>query len=178
MNGMRAEQLNAWQGKLIDVRSLREYEAERLPNAECVPLDRIEEVAAGWDRNEPVCLMCKSGIRSKSAAKRLEKMGFTNVSSLEGGIGACRRAGLDVIRTKTALPIIRQVMIVSGVLLIAGLALSYLISPWFLALTWFVAIGTLNAGLTGYCPMARLLERMPWNAEPGCCSSNPASAQG
>jgi hypothetical protein len=59
-------------------------------------------------------------------------------------------------------------MIVAGVLLLAGLGLS-LVHPAFLLLDCMVATGLTFAGITGICPMARLLEKMPWNAFP-CCS--------
>jgi rhodanese-related sulfurtransferase len=131
-------------------------------------LDRLLASAGGWDRSQPMLVMCKSGMRSKQAMHQLESAGFTGLTMLEGGLDACKREGVAVIVDRKRIPLYRQVMIVAGVLLLAGLGLS-LIHPAFLALDCLVATGLTFAGITGICPMARLLEKMPWNALP-CCS--------
>lgn len=173
MRKISAHEVIQFHGRIIDVRSPAEYAAERLAKAENVPLDRLVEVAAGWDRGDALLVMCKSGVRSTDGARRLAEMGFTNVNMLEGGIDACRKAGVEVLGRGGHIPIVRQVMIGAGLMLLAGLILAKLVNSWFILLTWFVALGLLNAGLTGWCPMARLLEKMPWNQVPdntkGCC---------
>jgi len=173
MNTLTADRVSQWKGRLIDVRNLNEFAAERLPQAECVPLDRLMSAAGGWDRNEPILLMCKSGVRSGTAAGQLIGAGFTNVHTLTGGIDACKRAGVEVIITRRTIPVIRQVMIAAGALLLLGLILAR-VNPWFILLDWFVAAGLLFAGLTGCCPMARLLEIMPWNTAPACAGGDCA----
>jgi hypothetical protein len=35
--------------------------------------------------------------------------------------------------------------------------------PWFFGIPLFVGAGLLFAGITGYCGMALLLQRAPWN---------------
>jgi hypothetical protein len=52
----------------------------------------------------------------------------------------------------------RQVQIVAGLLVVAGFFFKPL---WFLVPV--VGIGQTIAGLTGFCGMARLLQKMPWN---------------
>ncbi|WP_343125582.1 YgaP-like transmembrane domain [Stenotrophomonas sp. SAU14A_NAIMI4_8] len=37
------------------------------------------------------------------------------------------------------------------------------VSPWFHALSGFVGAGLLFAGVSGFCGLARVLMRMPWN---------------
>jgi hypothetical protein len=64
---------------------------------------------------------------------------------------------------KQPLPLIRQVQIGAGTLVVLGVALGYLVSPWFFLLSGFVGAGLLQAGLTGWCGMANLLQVMPWN---------------
>jgi len=175
MRKISAHEVIHFHGRIIDVRSPAEYAAERLPRAENVPLDRLAEVAAGWDRGEPLLVMCKSGVRSTDGARRLAEMGFARVDMLDGGIDACRKAGVEILGKGGHMPIVRQVMLVAGLMLLAGLVLSSLVSPWFILLTWFVTLGLINAGLTGWCPMARILEKMPWNAAPDqsrdCCAA-------
>ena len=75
-----------------------------------------------------------------------------------------------VADAKAPLPIVRQVMIAAGAMLVAFTALAATVSPWFLAGTGFVGTGLFMAGLTGFCPMATLLAKMPWNR----ASSAPA----
>lgn len=162
MKRIEPKDLSTQSGRLIDVRGYDEFASVRLPWAECVPLDRLAGEAGKWDRSEPIILMCKSGMRSAHGAQQLESMGFTNVSNLAGGIEACRKQGMKTVSTPNRIPVFRQVMVMAGALLLAGLGLSY-VYPAFIGLTWFVAAGLVFAGTTGYCPMAALLERMPWN---------------
>ena len=54
-----------------------------------------------------------------------------------------------------------------GCLLLAGLVLAR-INPWFILIDWFVSLGLVLGGATGYCPMAMLLGKMPWNRV-SCC---------
>lgn len=167
MKTISADQLSTWNGRIIDVRNLNEFAAERLPGAECVPLGTLEVASRQWRRDEPLLVMCKSGMRSRQGYDQLAAAGFTNLTMLTGGIEACKKAGVNVVVLRKTIPIIRQVMIGAGSLLLLGLALGSLDSR-FLLITWFVALGLAFAGLTGYCPMARLLEAMPWNKTPEC----------
>ena len=59
--------------------------------------------------------------------------------------------------------IMRQVQIGAGSLVLIGVALGALVAPGFYALSAFVGAGLLFAGATGFCGMAHLLARMPWN---------------
>ena len=57
----------------------------------------------------------------------------------------------------------RQVQIGAGSLTLLGVLLGLLASPWFYAIPAFVGAGLVTAGVTGFCGMARLLMRAPWN---------------
>jgi hypothetical protein len=48
-------------------------------------------------------------------------------------------------------------------LVLLGVALGTLVNPWFYALSAFVGAGLTLAGSTGFCGMALVLMRMPWN---------------
>lgn len=83
---------------------------------------------------------------------------------LEGGLEAWRKAGLPLhLDRKQPLPLMRQVQIGAGSLVLVGVLLGYLASPWFFLLAGFVGAGLLQAGVTGWCGMANLLQLMPWN---------------
>jgi rhodanese-related sulfurtransferase len=77
---------------LVDVREESEYAKDHLPGAihlgkgvierdieECVP-----------ELNTPIVLYCGGGYRSALAADNLQKMGYTNVLSMDGGIRGWR----------------------------------------------------------------------------------------
>ena len=51
----------------------------------------------------------------------------------------------------------------AGSLALAGTLLGAFVSPWFYILPGFVGAGLLTAGVTGFCGMALLLMRAPWN---------------
>jgi hypothetical protein len=57
----------------------------------------------------------------------------------------------------------RQMQIGAGGFVLFGVVLGYAMSPWFFLLAGFVGASLLQAGLTGWCGMASLLRRIPWN---------------
>ncbi len=177
MRKVSVSEMERWSGKVIDVRNLDEFVGERIERAECVPLDRLLKAASAWDPSEPVLVMCKSGVRSEQAARQLAEAGFAEVAMLEGGLEACKRGGVNVIRQRAPMPIFRQVMVAAGLILLTSLLLAQIDARW-LWLTGFVGFGLTVGGWTGFCPMAKLLAWMPWNrarpavTEPTCCSGN------
>ena len=52
-------------------------------------------------KSSKVVLYCGGGNRSALAADALMKMGYTNVASLEGGLGAYKSAGLPTEKPAT-----------------------------------------------------------------------------
>ncbi len=84
---------------LLDVREPDEFATEHAPTAQLIPLEqfsaRMQEVAAYKDK--PVIVMCRTGRRSAKAAQLLQDAGFSQVSSVEGGIEAWKKAGLEVV---------------------------------------------------------------------------------
>jgi rhodanese-related sulfurtransferase len=80
---------------LIDVREESEYAKDHLPGA--VPLGKgiIErDIEAKYpDLSTPLILYCGGGYRSALAADNLQKMGYTDVISMDGGIRDWRDKG-------------------------------------------------------------------------------------
>lgn len=72
--------------RLVDVRRDDEWAEAHVGGAEHVVLEQLEGHAAGWDREAPVVLMCRTGARSGRAAMSLENLGFRRVASMAGGI--------------------------------------------------------------------------------------------
>lgn len=147
----------------IDVRSEDEFLSGHVPGATCVPLTKIESGDANVPKDRLVVLSCQSGMRAAKAKEILRSRGFSNVVEMEGGFSAWAGSGLPVNRLRTAIPVIRQVMITAGALVLCGSLLGLYLDPRFFAVPIFVGAGLMFAGVSGWCGMAFLLERMPWN---------------
>lgn len=72
---------------LVDVREESEWARGRLPNAVHLGKGIIERdiEAAIPDTNAEIVLYCGGGFRSVLAADNLQKMGYANVVSMDGG---------------------------------------------------------------------------------------------
>lgn len=150
---------------LIDVREDFEHAAERIPQAEHVPLKTLDpDALRARHPDKRVVFHCRTGKRSAEAARRFARADEP-AFHLTGGIEAWKAADRPVERSAAAprIDVMRQVQIVAGSLVVLGVTLGVLASPWFLALGAFVGCGLVFAGLTGWCGMAKLLARMPWN---------------
>jgi rhodanese-related sulfurtransferase len=163
---------------LIDVRTPAEYGSVHAAPARHVPLDRLDPRAIMASRQpsaDTLYVICKSGGRSAQACDRFHAAGFTNVVSVEGGTTAWEKSGLPVVRGRSALPLDRQVQLVAGLIALSGTLLGTFLNPWFYLLPAMVGCGLTMAGLTGFCPMAILLARMPWNQRyagaTSCCAA-------
>ena len=80
---------------LVDVREDHEWQAGHLPDATHLSKGTIErDVEKRFpDKATPLVLQCGGGFRSALAADNLQKMGYQNVWSLDGGIRAWRESG-------------------------------------------------------------------------------------
>ena len=68
--------------------------------------------------------------------------------------------------------------IAAGGLVLLGTFLAVAVSIWFVLLAAFVGAGLAFAGLTGWCGMAMLLARMPWNKVPVKDNRSSVAARG
>jgi len=159
--------------ELLDVRTPGEFAAGHVPGARLVPLDDLDakEFVARGDGKRPVYVLCQSGGRARKAIEKLRNAGFNDCILVEGGTQAWMDAGLPVDRLeKGGLPLMRQVQIVVGLVSGTGAALALAVNPWFALVPLFTGCGLLFAGLTGFCGMALLLAKMPWNRSACSCS--------
>ncbi|MFL9841313.1 rhodanese family protein [Sphingomonas sp. ST-64] len=147
---------------LVDIREADEHAREKIPGAINVPLARIGEVAA---LGRPLVFHCRSGMRTQANAEALRAAaGDAPCHLLDGGIDGWRKAGLPTaVDTRQPLDLMRQVQIGAGMLTLIGVVLGFLVHPGFFGLSAFVGAGLTLAGTTGWCGMALLLRRMPWN---------------
>ena len=161
---VQAKELMSEGAVLVDIRDADEHARERIPGATNLPLSQIKQGRPELEGPRGVIYHCRSGARTKANAEALKQAATCEAYVVEGGLEAWRAAGLPVrLDRKQPLPLIRQVQIGAGSLVVLGVALGYLASPWFFLLSGFVGAGLLQAGLTGWCGMANLLQVMPWN---------------
>ena len=83
---------------LVDVREDREWEAGHLPKAihlgkGVIERDVEEKIP---DHDAQIVLYCGGGFRSALAADNLQKMGYTNVISMDGGWRGWKEANLPI----------------------------------------------------------------------------------
>jgi rhodanese-related sulfurtransferase len=85
---------------LVDVREESEYAADHLPGAVHLGKGIIERDVEGRvpDQNTPLVLYCGGGFRSALAADNLQKMGYTRVLSMDGGIRGWREKGFALTK--------------------------------------------------------------------------------
>ncbi|MCZ4409959.1 rhodanese-like domain-containing protein [Cryomorphaceae bacterium 1068] len=83
---------------LLDSRELSEYEVSHLEGAKFIGYDNPEyEVLEGIDKSTPIVVYCSIGKRSENIGIELEKLGFTNVFNLFGGIFDWTNRGFPVL---------------------------------------------------------------------------------
>jgi rhodanese-related sulfurtransferase len=86
---------------LVDVREDHEWSAGHLPGAKHVGKGIIERDIETQipDTNAEIILYCGGGFRSALAADALQKMGYTNVHSMDGGFRGWKEANLPIEKT-------------------------------------------------------------------------------
>lgn len=149
----------------LDVREPAEYAETRHENfGLCSLSDLSEKTVASLERSKTTYLLCRSGNRACQAADKLEKMGFTDLRVIEGGLSAFQAAGRPLIKgASNVWGLERQVRFAAGSLVLTGLVLARTVHPGFVFLSGFVAAGLIFSAVTDTCGMAMLLARMPWN---------------
>jgi rhodanese-related sulfurtransferase len=85
---------------LVDVREESEFAKDHLPGAIHLGKGIIERdiEARVPELNAEMILYCGGGFRSALAADNLQKMGYTNVISMDGGIRDWREKGFPLTR--------------------------------------------------------------------------------
>jgi len=84
---------------VLDVREPSEWaETGIVSGSVLIPLAQVEARAADeLSVSEPVYVMCRRGVRARTAAETLLGLGFTKVVVVEGGLEAWLAAGLPVV---------------------------------------------------------------------------------
>jgi len=162
---------------VIDVREPAENTAESIKGAKLLPLAGVCKEKLPEFSGKKLVIHCGKGGRGNSACEKLlaEDVGL-EIYNLEGGIGAWKAAGYEVESSgKFFLPLDRQVQLTIGICLLISSLLGYFLSLKFFLLTGFFGVGLTFAGLTGFCGLAVLMAKMPWNKSStakNCCMTH------
>ncbi len=100
-----AQRLNTFpQIRLIDVRTPQETSSGHLPGAQYLPLTEILAACCTLPNDEEIVVYCASGYRSNIAGSYLQQHGYTNVTSLAGGVFGWTRAGYSLSTANPSQP--------------------------------------------------------------------------
>lgn len=148
----------------INVCTPAEYKEKHIEGVRSVPLDEIQNHLPEFKGKKTIYVHCRSGNRSRKALDKLKELGVTaELVNVEGGLLAWEAAGYTTGSLTTRMPLMRQVLVAAGGLVLAGYLLSLLLGPGFSLISAAVGAGLMFAGITGWCGMAFVLARMPWN---------------
>ena len=164
--------LASGQAVIVDVREPVEYQAQHIPGSISMPLSQWETLELPELADKKLIIHCKGGGRSKQACQKMMQHPESNqtqiVWNLTGGIEAWKAANLPTNqpvqkRWGLASDLMRQVQVAAGFMVFTFTVLGAWISPWFLLGSGFVGAGLMFAGLSGFCGLAMVLAKMPWN---------------
>ncbi len=150
---------------IIDVREQQEFIQEHIDGSVNIPLSIIsEDLIKSLSKDKKLIVSCLSGARAQNACGKIKSLQTENVFILNHGIKEWKTEKFETIMGgKNTISIMRQVLIAAGSLVVLGNLAGFGISSLFHALSLFVGLGLSFAGITGICPMAKVLQKMPWN---------------
>jgi len=95
--------INRQNALVVDVSPLNDYEKGHIVGSKHVAMSQFdpESKLLGKVKENPVAVVCRNGMGSTNAAKRLAKAGFQKVYWLDGGIAAWQSADLPLARGRS-----------------------------------------------------------------------------
>lgn len=82
---------------VVDVRDEQEFVTGHIPHARAVPLDQLRADPSVL-RKDSIIFVCAKGMRSLTAAKLAERLGFSRLYNVEGGTAGWAKAGLPLVQ--------------------------------------------------------------------------------
>lgn len=150
----------------INVCEPAEYREKHIDGVRNIPLGEVGNHIDELATKETIYVHCRSGARAQRAIDTLSKKGLeADLINVEGGILAWDEAGHPTRTLSAGLPLMRQVFLAAGSLIILGFIGASLLHPAMIYLALFVGLGLSVSGATGWCGMAMLLSKMPWNTK-------------
>jgi rhodanese-related sulfurtransferase len=92
--------MNRRKAAVLDLRPEEAFKAGHLPGAKHAPSNeitaKIEKLKL--DRKNPLILVCETGASSRKAIAEVQKLGFAEVGTLDGGVQAWQAAALPLVK--------------------------------------------------------------------------------
>lgn len=82
---------------MLDVRQPEEWNEFHMPGAILIPLGELEARLAELPRDQEIVVVCRSGNRSATGRDILRDAGFTEVTSMAGGMNEWRAEGFETV---------------------------------------------------------------------------------
>lgn len=82
---------------LLDVRTPEEWNEFHAPNTTLIPLDQLSARVSELPKDQEIVVVCRSGNRSQQGRDILLQAGFTQVTSMRGGLNEWRTTGYPTI---------------------------------------------------------------------------------
>ncbi len=148
---------------LIDIREPSEHKSSHIPGSINIPKDIFTQSLLNNLSNDNIVIYCKSGNRCSMLLQNLQLNDKQQVYHLTGGTNALPNDALSNSSSKKVLPLMQQVQVAIGILIIASYLLAFFVNYNFIYVPAILACGLIFAGLSGFCGLAKLLSKMPWN---------------
>ena len=81
---------------LLDVRSPAEHAEVSIEGAKLIPLGILREKLDSLPKDKEIVVVCRTGHRSAQGRDILRQAGFTNVTSMAGGVTEWQNQGLAI----------------------------------------------------------------------------------
>jgi rhodanese-related sulfurtransferase len=92
--------INRRKAHVLDLRTEDAYKAGHLPGAKLANSAQLEAAieALKLDRKRPLVLVCDTGSQARKVLSQVQKLGFSEVGVLEGGVQAWKSAALPLVK--------------------------------------------------------------------------------
>lgn len=81
---------------VLDVRTQEEWDDYHAPNTTLIPLDQLPARVNELPKDREIVVVCRSGNRSQQGRDILLNAGFTQVTSMKGGLNEWRSSGYPI----------------------------------------------------------------------------------
>lgn len=82
---------------ILDVREQYEWDEKHIPDSTLIPLGELASRADELPKDQEIIVICRSGNRSQSGRDILLNAGFSNVTSVTGGVNNWVASGYDIV---------------------------------------------------------------------------------
>ena len=82
---------------ILDVRQPDEWADTHIPSSTLIPLGELENRINELPQNQEIVVVCRSGNRSAQGRDILKQAGFSQVTSMAGGLNEWKAVGYDTV---------------------------------------------------------------------------------